>query len=345
MNDCQLVYSGQSHILETYHPPNSDASRLPHTTMASHSAQSKQTSRVILVIAGLLVLTSMGYFAFQYFSEKQASENKSVRIQKLNSEVFALEEQIYEYEITLDDQKLDLITKNRELEERKRELEALAARLREARKSNKANLATITQLEQRVNILSRLLGQYEEEIAALQRANASLEGEVDRLQDSQTQLMDRNQSLLQEKDQALQELQETQELAGVLKTRDFEFYNLRRNRALQDTLFRRWGMKGLRICFTLIENPLAEAGPREIYLVYEGPEGAIYQPAEGGGRFEYGGQLREYTLRQTVDYQQLSQEVCLDFEPPPDFKYEKGPQYLSVYSQDNLIGQSSFRIK
>ena len=48
-------------------------------------------------------------------------------------------------------------------------------------------------------------------------------------------------------------------LAAVLKTRDFKFFNVRRNREVQDSVFRRWGLN-LRICVTLIENPLAPDG-------------------------------------------------------------------------------------
>ncbi len=313
--------------------------------MATRSNRSKQTSRIILVIAGLLVLTSMGYFAYQYFSEREVSKEKSVQIERLNNEVFDLEERIYEYEVILDDRKLTLVAKNQELEEKKQDLARLAAQLQEAKQKDKANLAQIKQLEQRVNILARLVEQYEEDIEELREKNEMLAGQVENLQENETRLQNQNQSLQQQKDAALQELQETQELAEVLKTKDFKFYNLRRNKAIQDSVFRRWGMKDLRVCLTIIENPLAQSGPRDIYLVYEGPDAKIYQPENGGGSFAYGGQMREYTLRQEINYQNRSQEICFDFEAPENFKYEKGPHYLSVFSDEVLIGQGSFRVK
>jgi len=90
--------------------------------MASSSNSSKQTSRIILMIAGLLVLTSMGYFAYQYFSEKQENKESTIQIERLNTEIFELEEKIYSFEVMLEDRKLDLATKNKELEAKKREL-------------------------------------------------------------------------------------------------------------------------------------------------------------------------------------------------------------------------------
>lgn len=313
--------------------------------MASRSAQTKRTSRVILIIASLLVLTSLGYFAYQYFWEREENRGLVKKVDDLNEEVFELESRIYEFEVLLDDQKLDLLDKTNELNRRKRDLEALAAQLQEARNKNQGNQEEITQLEQRVERLMRLIDQYEEEITVLEQTNEALSGEVNYLQDSQSELLEENQSLLQTKDQALQELHQTQELAAVLKTRDFTFFNVRRNREIQDSVFRRWGLLDLRVCVTLIENPLAPTGTTEVYLVYEGPTGEIYQPEDGGGTFEYGGQLREYTALERIDYQQTSEEVCFEFRPGDDFRYEKGPQYVSIFANGNLIGQSSFRVK
>jgi len=200
-------------------------------------------------------------------------------------------------------------------------------------------------MEQRVESLSRLVGQYEEEIQELKLENEMLATQVDSLQESEGRLIESNQSLQQQKDQALQELQQTQDLAGVLKATDFAFFNVRRRRVQRDTVFRRWGMKDLRICFEVMENPLADEGPVTLYLVYEGPNGEIHQTEGGGGSFSFNGQFRSYTAKKEIDYQLLSQNVCIDYLIPESVRYEKGPQYVSIYTAENLIGQGTFVIK
>lgn len=312
--------------------------------MANRSDSSKQTSRVILVIAGLLVLTSLGYFAFQYFAKKQETEEQVITIEKLNNEIMSLEERILDFEMTMDEQEVALAEKQRIVQEKKTELQRLATLLQQSKASDRANLAKIKDLEQRLTMSERLLAQYSEEIEVLRRQKAALEGQVDSLQLSEGELRARNRDLQQRQDSTLKELRNTTELASSLKAAEFRVIRLGRNREVEKEQFRKWSMRDVRFCFTLLANPVAEAGPRTLYLVYENPDGSI-NTNQASGTFNYEGRNRTYTLKQEIDYRNLSQEVCLDFERPDDFEYQKGPQYISLYTEELRIGQGNFLIK
>jgi myosin heavy subunit len=312
--------------------------------MANRSDSSKHTSRIILVIAGLLVLTSLGYFAFQYFSQKQQNEANIIKVEDLNNEILGLEERILDFEMTMDEKDMDLSEKQRLIEEKKIELQRLSAMLQQSKQNDRANLAKVKDLEQRLEMSNRLLGQYTDELEALKQENTQLTGQVASLQETQGELRAHNLSLRQQQDSTLQALNETTELASALKARDFRVMRLGRNREVEKEEFRKWSMRDLRVCFTLLENSVAQAGRRTVYLVYENPDGSI-NTNDDSGTFNYQGRSRTYSVKTDVDYRNLSQESCLDFIRPDGFDYQKGPQYLSVYTEGNLLGQGSFEIK
>lgn len=312
--------------------------------MASRSDSSKHTSRIILLIAGLLVLTSLGYFAYQYYSEKKAHQEDIVKIEDLRNEILGLEERILNFEMTMDEKDVELADKQRMIEENQQQLKQLASQLERSKQSDRSNLAKIKELEQRLEMSQRVLGQYREEVKALEARNAQLTGQVDSLRKSEMTLRNRSLSLRKKQDSALQALQATNEVASTLKARDFSVSRV--DGVMPDKakeVFRRWTVRNLEFCFTVLDNALAEAGDRTLYLVYENPDGSINTNSESG-TFSYQGRSLTYTLKTEITYNNLSQEVCMKWVRPDDFNYQKGPQYLSVYADDNLLGQHSFQI-
>ncbi|MCB0851259.1 MAG: hypothetical protein KDD63_03375, partial [Bacteroidetes bacterium] len=146
--------------------------------MAGSIDSSKTTSRAILVIVGILVLSALTYFSFKYFSEKQANETNLATIEDLSTEILDLEEKILDMEEAIEDQNVELAEKDKLLEEKYKEIEAMATRLSQARKEDKTKTAKIRQLESRVTELKSLVDQYSEKIGFLTEENKILAGQV-----------------------------------------------------------------------------------------------------------------------------------------------------------------------
>ena len=52
-----------------------------------------------------------------------------------------------------------------------------------------------------------------------------------------------------------------------------------------------------------------------------------------------------YTLTKQSDYDGTTQKVCMDFEKPDEYDYEKGIYRVNVYSDGYDIGGGSFEVK
>ena len=316
--------------------------------MASTLDSSKTTSRAILVIVGILVLSALAYFSLKYFSEKSQNEENLATIENLNSEVLQLEEKILNLEVAIEDQNMELAEKDKLLEEKYEELEAMVNRVAQAKKDNKANIAKIRQLESRVGELQGLVDQYRQQINLLQQENQQLTVKVDSLEVVGEELSAQNQSLTARNEATTKELEETRKIASALKTRGFTTYNVRKNgKEKSDVEFARWNLKDLKFCISILDNPIAPSGTKDVYMVYENPDGTVNSNFTDGysGKFVHNDSEKVYSATTSVDYNNETIEVCIPYAMAEDIKYQKGTQFVYFYCDGLLIGQGTFEIK
>ncbi|MEM6345908.1 MAG: hypothetical protein AAF927_18585 [Bacteroidota bacterium] len=313
--------------------------------MAKSANNSQTTSRIILVIAGILVLSALGYFATRYFSERSENEDKALTIDRLETEIQDLESS---FETLKADQQMALSDKDKTIEENETRIKELLDQVSRYKRQKSSDLGTIRNLEARLEDTQGKLAAYRQEIEELKALNADLTTQVENLTEQELRLRAENADLSQQQQQTTQELQQTKQIASALKTKDFTFYNVKKGKEKQETEFRRLGMTDLKVCFTLIENLVAPKGEKDVYLVVENPDGTINAnfTDEQSGRFMYEGQEKIFSSSTKIAFTGISQQVCVPFAPAPEnAKWEKGVYYVSAFADGNLIGQSTFRVK
>ena len=321
--------------------------------MASTSNSSKNTSRAILVIVGILVLSALGYFATKYFSEKETNKQNEVKIDQLRNEILDLDKKLLEFELNEKDNAMILAEKNEQLNLKNEELDRMYTRINEYKKENKANIAMIKQMEAQLADLQNLISRYQASIQDYQDRFAVLEAERDSIVANEDRLKEQNQNLMDQAETAVRETEQIRELASILKATDLRFFNVRKNgREDEGTEFARRRMNELKVCFTVGENLFAKSGEREVYLVYENPEDGsqnLNYADNISGTFLYEGGQKEYSAKTTFTFKRLEQEVCINFKPDPELKgkeqFQKGEQSITLYTEDNEIGRGSFSIK
>ena len=312
--------------------------------------QSQQTSRAILVIVGILVLSALGYFATKYFMEKEAGKEKDERLEALSQEIYQLEEDIASLQVQNDDQAEEILKKEEQFALKSRQLEEVINRLDEARQAGKLNVARIRELETQVGSLQATIAENRETIRRLQEENAQLAQALDSIRSTSIILQEENALLAADNDAKEQQLIEDRARAARLKAVEFHFYeyNARREkRGKEETRFSN-GQDAIETCFTLLDNAFAAKGQRDVYLVIEDPTGVTLENPEGySGTFSVDGRSRPYTVTTTVNYRGLSEEICLIWARPEgrDGKLADGPHYVSVYLEGEVIGRSTFEVK
>ncbi|MEL6673583.1 MAG: hypothetical protein AAFR61_15370 [Bacteroidota bacterium] len=316
--------------------------------MATTTQNSKTTSRAILVIASILVLSALGYFSVKYFSEKNASQQKDTRLSELSQEIVQLEDEIFNFKNELESKDMDLASQRMLLDEKDQALKQMAAQLETARSQELARSREIRNMENRIKELQSVVSNYQERLAFLEQQNQVLAGQVDSLVENETQLKSQFQTLQEENNATTEQLAQTVQLASALQTKDFVFFNVsKKGKEKQDVSFRRRGLENLKICFTILENLIAAPGQRRVYVVWENPDGSTNTNFNDSfsGSFTLDGQKTTYTASQAIEFNRRSQDVCITYTPSDENKPQKGNQAIYVYADNELIGQGNFTIK
>lgn len=103
----------------------------------------------------------------------------------------------------------------------------------------------------------------------------------------------------------------------------------------------------IKVCFTLGENPLLSAGAKNVYIRISRPDKLILSQGLGDDySFSYKGEILQYTMRSTVNYQNKAMDVCTYWiNRSNKDNLPVGTYVVSVYADDFEIGQSSFELR
>lgn len=103
----------------------------------------------------------------------------------------------------------------------------------------------------------------------------------------------------------------------------------------------------IKVCFTLSENPLLSAGSRDVYVRIARPDKTVLARGKGDEySFSYKGEILQYSVKETVNYQNQSIDLCLYWiNRSTKEDLPSGVYVVSVYSDDYEIGQSTFSLK
>ena len=105
--------------------------------------------------------------------------------------------------------------------------------------------------------------------------------------------------------------------------------------------------KRIKTSFVLGENPLIEAGPVNVYCRIAVPgTGKVLTPGSSESfSFVHNGQRLQYSSKAVVNYNNAAQNVTLTWDIPSDDKAIKGRYIIQLFTDDQLLGESSFTLK
>lgn len=101
------------------------------------------------------------------------------------------------------------------------------------------------------------------------------------------------------------------------------------------------------ICFDVLDNKIAKAGERKIYLKITEPGGkALGDRSAGSGSFKMaGGDEVMYANSSTINYDGSKQHLCMSYEEQQDKMLPAGTYLIEVYVDGNLSGAGSCVLK
>jgi len=292
-----------------------------------NSGKSSNVNKVILVV---LILSLIGNI-WQWRNESNTIETYDVRVDSLITARVDVEKELTETYAELNKYKgistrLDslLSEANTKVADQETRIKQL---IRESKKGSDLNKKLQAELEE----LKKLRDDYLEKIDQLLVENEQLKKE-------KTELTGTVETLTKN-------LETTVNTASMLKSEYIKVTSLKRknNDKYTSTAMAKRTNK-LEVCFSILENKIAQAGEKTAYLRIVEPGGkTIGDKSAGSATFKAPGSTEEvmYTSSQQFTYANAKQDLCLSWEEKERGTFAPGTYVVEIYVDGNLSGASS----
>ena len=281
-------------------------------------------SPVGMIVTSIVLGVALLLLIYMYFDKK----SKMVEMETvLTAEKDSLANELRHMVVAYDTLKTNNDTLNAGLQKQKNKIVQLLS-------INASNVQLIKKYKNEITTMREIMKSYIVQIDSLNTRNKMLTSENSEIKEQITQVRNTNTELSKVKE----ELTSKVEVASVIQAKNIVAVSLNKKR--KETT-RIGSLDKLRICFTLRENPLAKAGPKDVYMRVIRPDSLVVSSSPDN-LFEYKGNKIIYSANRQVDYMNQDIEVCIFMDNKGDFII--GNYSVELYLEDNIIGRTNFML-
>lgn len=287
--------------------------------------QSNMKSAPIGMIAlSIILAAALIFLVVMYFSQK----NKMVEMETvLTQEKDSLANELQLMVAAYDTMKTNNDTLNANLEKEKNRIIKLLA-------INASNTQLIKKYRSEITTMREIMKSYIVQIDSLNSRNKLLVAENTQFRQEIVKVQNTNVLLEKEKE----ELTTKVVTASVIQAKNLTAAALNRKRKETNRINL---MESLRVCFTLRENAIAQAGQKEVFMRVIRPDSLVIT-ASPDNLFDYKGNKIIYSEKRTADYMNQDLEMCIFLTNTGDFII--GNYSIELYLEDNIIGRTTFML-
>ena len=200
---------------------------------------------------------------------------------------------------------------------------------------NASNAQTIRTYRKEISTMREIMKSYIVQVDSLNTRNKILIAENIEIKQQINRVEKTNVELSKERE----DLSTKVEIASVIQAKNVICQPLNKKRKETERLDR---MVNLRVCFTLRENPIAEAGKKAVYIRVTRPDGLVITKSPDN-IFTTGEESLIFTESRVVDYLNQDVEMCIFIDNNSDFIL--GNYIIDLYLTGENIGSGGFMLR
>jgi hypothetical protein len=197
-------------------------------------------------------------------------------------------------------------------------------------------------IRKKLSMLQKVAQGYVHQMDSLYTVNRELTAENERIRQEVKTEQNRNYNLMKDKEDLTQKMSQAAYIKAYNVTATA--YKLKGGSKEQAT-DKASRTDRLKICFTLGENSLVAPGKRIVYIRIQRPDNVVVTKSKYD-TFVFNGQTLPFSIREDITYSGKSMNLCVDWtKKDTDKAAMKGKYVISVFTDDQEIGQGSFELK
>jgi hypothetical protein len=286
--------------------------------------------RVLFVVIASLAL-ACGYLAYKVVTQTETieqveSSNEALELER-ESLLFDLEKMRFSYD-TLKTENDLMIS---EIADQRAQIDELMTRVKNSNWS-------LSKARKEAETLRSIMQGYVATIDSLNQLNVALLEENEQMRDQVETVEQRNRDL-RERQENMEEIIST---GKVLQAADMSAVGLRiLSSGKQRDTDRADRTDMIRLCFTLLENRIAEPGEKTLHLQVLSSDGAVLQPGTGVAANTPSG--TPVSASRVIDYAKERLEACIFFTPPGVLA--EGVYLIRLLEGDAVIGETDIALR
>lgn len=284
----------------------------------------KRSTTLLMIVIGLLtvVITVLGIMLYQN-SQKYTEEKQLIIEEKMD-----LERQLNEMIIEYDGLKTENDSINSLLSTEQNKIQRLL-------KIDASNTQKIRMYKQELETLRKVMRSYIVQIDSLNTRNRELTEENIQVRTQLARVEEDKDVLTKEKE----ELTSQVSIASTLAAKNIIAEGLNKRSKPNDKSQK---IEKIRVCFTIRENAIANAGKKMIYLRILRPDDIVLT-AGGSTMIEVNGEELVYTAYRELEYENQDIDMCIYWDKTEDLI--SGTYTLHLYAEGAEIGSTTFDLK
>jgi hypothetical protein len=199
---------------------------------------------------------------------------------------------------------------------------------------NASNVQLIRKYKSEIGTMRDIMKSYIVQIDSLNTRNKLLVAENVQIRHEISKVQNTNIEL----EKVKEELSSKVEVASVIQAKNIVAAALNKKRKETNRLNL---MENLRVCFTLRENPIAQAGQKEVFMRVIRPDSLVITSSPDN-LFSYRGNKLIYSANRSADYMNQDLDMCIFLANTGDFI--PGNYSVELFLENNIIGRTSFML-
>jgi len=296
--------------------------------ISSSEQETKKNTPIALIAISIILAGALIFLIFMYYDQKTKMGNQMVEMETvLTQEKDSLAHELRLMVVAYDTLKTNNDSLNSVMQKEKTRIVQLLS-------INASNTQLIKKYKSEITTMRDIMKSYIVQIDSLNTRNKVLSTENTEIRQQISKVRSTNTQLSKVKE----ELSTKVEIASVIQAKDIIAASLNKKRKETTRLNL---LDKLRICFTLRENALAKAGPKEVFMRVIRPDSLVITSSPDN-LFEYKGNKTIYSASRGVDYMNQDIEMCIYLDNTGDFII--GNYSVELYLEDNIIGRTNFML-
>lgn len=296
----------------------------------------QDSKKVIVIVVIAILLAINGLLLWQFFDKKSHLEEVNLALEATLSEKESLSAELQKVKVDYEKITQENATLHNQLTVKDEEIRTKMSEIQ--RLINSGDAAQLKKAKT--------------ELESLRQLNQTYLAQIDSLNQSNTDLMEKNTVLttsLQDERGRLQSLMSENAvlankvaIGSVLKTINAKATGIRyRSNGKEVETSKASSVERIRICFTILENLVTDKGTKDAYIRVLSPDGAVMSTSSE--TFMFNNQATLYTMRETFGYDNRDVDVC--FHWAKGSVYIKGKYQIEIYVDGSLVGTTSLTMK